>query len=110
MASLKAPSPRPRRRSRAKSGAGAVTLDLSPTRYIARVERETGREIEGPIEPHELLVHAHRDNHPVEIATQFLASRFIQVTGNEALVKDGLKLLNRLGGLAAESAGCPGAW
>jgi nucleoside-diphosphate-sugar epimerase len=105
MASLKAPSPRPRRRSRAKAGAATAALDLSPSRYIARVERETGREIEGPIEPHELLVHAHRDNHPVEIATQFLASRFIQFTGNEALVKDGLKLLNRLGGLAAESAG-----
>jgi nucleoside-diphosphate-sugar epimerase len=105
MASLKVAPPSPRRRSHAKAAAEDARLDMSPGRYIARVERESGREIEGPIEPHELLVHAHRDNHPVEIATQFLASRLIQVTGNEAIVKDGLKLLNRMGGLAAESAG-----
>jgi len=105
MASLKVAPPDPRRRSHPKAEAEAAPLDLLPTRYIARVERDSGREIEGPIEPHELLVHAHRDNHPVEIATQFVASRFIQVTGNEAIVKEGLKLLNRLGGLTAESAG-----
>jgi nucleoside-diphosphate-sugar epimerase len=78
---------------------------MSPNRYIARIDRATGKEIRGPIDPHELLVHAHRDNHPLEIATQYLASRVIQVTGNEAIVKDGLKVMGKLGGFAAEAVG-----
>jgi nucleoside-diphosphate-sugar epimerase len=61
--------------------------------------------VPGPIDPEELLVHAHRDNHPVEIAAQFAASRFIQVTGNEALVRRGLKAVNRLGGLLGQGVG-----
>src|SRR5206468_6830936 len=44
-----------------------------------------------------------RDNHPVEIAAQFAASRFIELTGNEALVKRGLKAVDRLGGLVGEA-------
>jgi nucleoside-diphosphate-sugar epimerase len=82
---------------------------MSPSRYIARVDRETGVELSDVIDPAELLVHAHRDHHPVEIAAQFLASRLIQVTGNEAFVKRGLKALNRLGGrLASTAAGLTG--
>jgi nucleoside-diphosphate-sugar epimerase len=50
-----------------------------------------------PIDPAELLVHAHRDDHPVEIAAQFLASRLIRVTGNEALVRRILRALDRVG-------------
>jgi nucleoside-diphosphate-sugar epimerase len=96
----------PRRRSRPETTpADGAAVDMSPARYIARIERATGLEIKDPIDPHELLVHAHRDNHPMEIATQFLASRFIQVTGNETLVKEGLRLLGRLGNVAAGSVG-----
>jgi nucleoside-diphosphate-sugar epimerase len=69
------------------------------------VDRQTGAEVPGPIDPEELLVHAHRDNHPVEIAAQFAASRFIQVTGNEALVQRGLKIVNRLGGMVGQGVG-----
>ncbi len=68
-----------------------------------KVDRTTGAEVPGPIDPEELLVHAHRDNHPVEIAAQFAASRFIQLTGNEALVKRGLRAVDRLGGLVGEA-------
>ena len=68
-----------------------------------KVDRETGAELPDEIEPAELLVHAHRDHHPVEIAAQFLASRLVQVTGNEALVKRGLKTLDRLGARAAST-------
>ena len=53
--------------------------------------------VSDPIEPADLLVHAHRDRHPVEIAAQFLASRLIHVTGNESLVKKGLKAVERVG-------------
>ena len=79
--------------------------DSSPSRYIARVDLKTGKEVPGPIDPDELLVHAHRDHHPVQLTAQFLASRFIQVTGNERFVRDGLRLLNRAGAKAAEAIG-----
>jgi nucleoside-diphosphate-sugar epimerase len=95
---------KPRRRSRPET-AESGRVDMSPAHYIARIDRATGRELTEPIDPHELLVHAHRDNHPVEIAIQFLASRAVQVTGNEAIVRDGLKVLGKLGSFAAESAG-----
>jgi nucleoside-diphosphate-sugar epimerase len=78
--------------------------DNSPGHYIARVARETGEEIAGPIEPDELLVHAHRDKHPVEIAAQFAASRVVQLTGNERVVREGMRAVNRVGGLVAEGA------
>ncbi len=106
MPARKVTPPKPRRRSRPEAApAEGPLVDTSPTRYIARIDRTTGKERPEPIDPHELLVHAHRDNHPLEIATQFLASRVVQVTGNETLVKEGLKALGKLGGFAAESVG-----
>jgi nucleoside-diphosphate-sugar epimerase len=82
-----------------------VELDASPTRYIARISRGTGQEIPGPIDPDELLVHAHRDHHPVEVAAAFLASRLVQLTGREGAVGDGLRALNTVGSLLARGAG-----
>ena len=83
---------------------GGEPIDTAPSRYIVKVDRATGAELEDPIEPSELLVHAHRDRHPAEIAAQFLASRLVQVTGNEALVKKALRTLDRLGGRVGEAA------
>ena len=80
-------------------------LDSSPNRYIQRVSRESGEEIPGPIEPEELLVHHYRDNHPVEVAAQFVASRIMQWTGIERLVRGGLRGLNTLGGAVAGAVG-----
>ena len=70
---------------------------MSPSRYIVKVDRASGEPLSGPIDPADLLVHAHRDHHPVEIAVQFLASRFIQVTGNERVIKRGLKAIEAIG-------------
>jgi nucleoside-diphosphate-sugar epimerase len=78
---------------------------MSPSRYIVKVDRATGEPLAEPIEPQELLVHAHRDRHPVEIAAQFVASRFIQLTGNEALVKSGLRGVEKLGARVGRLAG-----
>jgi nucleoside-diphosphate-sugar epimerase len=78
---------------------------MSPSRYIVKVDRATGEPLPGPIEPADLLVHAHRDHHPVEIAAQFLASRFIQVTGNERLVKRGLKAAEAIGSRVGRTVG-----
>jgi nucleoside-diphosphate-sugar epimerase len=112
MAPVRAVPPKPRRTAKGsrparpararKTAEAAPPLDMSPSRYIMKVDRASGVEVSGPIEPDELLVHAHRDNHPVQIAAQFAASRFIRLTGNEAFVTRGLKAVNRLGGLVGE--------
>ena len=106
---------RPGRRSapaaRRSKPAPREPVNTSPSRYIVKVDRATGEALSDPIEPAELLVHAHRDRHPVEIAAQFAASRLIRLTGNEALVKAGLrgieKLGSRVGSLAARFTGNP---
>ena len=80
-------------------------MDMSPARYIVKVERATGEPLTDPIDPADLLVHAHRDRHPVEIAAQFLASRLVQVTGNEGLVRRGLGLVEALGSRVGRTVG-----
>ncbi|HET7291459.1 MAG TPA: SDR family oxidoreductase [Vicinamibacteria bacterium] len=85
--------------------AEAEEPDLTPSRYIARVDPQTGREIPGPIDPDELLVHAHRDRHPAEVAAQFVASRVIGLTGQERVVRQGLRALTGLGRLVAGGVG-----
>ncbi len=79
-------------------------MDISPNRYIEKVNRATGREIPGAIDPDDLLVHAHRDQHPIEVAAQVIASRFIRTTGKEKAVERGLKAINEIAGRGAEFA------
>ncbi len=76
-----------------------------PSTYIARVSRRTGKEIPGPLVADELLVHAHRDNHPVEVLAQFLASRFLELTGNETVVNETMRTINWLGSFLARTVG-----
>ena len=80
-----------------RGAAAEPAVEMSPGEYIVKVDRATGEPLSDPIDPAELLVHAHRDRHPVEIAAQFLASRLIHLTGNESLVKQGLKGIERAG-------------
>ncbi len=78
--------------------------DLSPNRYIEKVNRATGREIPGAIDPDDLLVHAHRDQNLIEVAAQVIASGFIRSTGKERAVERGLKAINEMAGRGAELA------
>ncbi len=80
-----------------RAAAADADPDFSPSRYIARISLDTGKEMPGPIDPEELLVHAHRDRHPVEVAAQFVANRVVGLTGKEAVVRRGLKAFNTLG-------------
>jgi nucleoside-diphosphate-sugar epimerase len=64
-----------------------------------------GEEVPGLIEPEELLVHAHRDKHPVEIAAQFLASRLVRMTRDEEAVRKALRAAHDLGMKLAASIG-----
>jgi nucleoside-diphosphate-sugar epimerase len=91
--------------SRPRPRPEAPEVDLAPSRYIARVDRQTGREIPGSIHPEELLVHAHRDQHPAELAAQFVASRVIRLTGKERVVRQGLRALTGLGHWMAGGVG-----
>ena len=84
--------------------AQAKSVDLSPNRYVEKVNRVTGQEIRGPIDPDDLLVHAHRDQHPLEVAAQVIASGFIRSTGRERAVERGLKAINEMAGRGAELA------
>jgi nucleoside-diphosphate-sugar epimerase len=79
--------------------------DSSPSRYIKRVLRSTGEETPGPIEPDELLVHAHRDKHPVQVAAQLAASRLIHLTGKEGVAREAMRGINKIGGALAEVLG-----
>jgi len=88
-----------------RRAAHTPALDIDPARYIARVDPLSGKEIPGPIDPDDLLVHAHRDQSPAEVAAQFLASRVIGLTGKERLVRRGLRALSGLGGLVADGVG-----
>jgi hypothetical protein len=78
---------------------------MSPSRYIVKVERATGEPRSDEIDPSDLLVHAHRDHHPVEIAAQFLASRLVRLTGNERVVKGGLRAIEALGSRVGRTVG-----
>src|SRR5262245_35396804 len=100
---MKTRSSRPSRS--AAASAPVPPFDPSPERYIARVSRASGEEVPGPIDPDELLVHHHRDNHPLEVAVSFLASRAVQITGREGAVGDGLRALNQVGSFVARSVG-----
>ena len=84
---------------------GEMMSQSSPSRYIAKVSLASGKEILRPIDPDELLVSAHRDNNPIEVAAQYVASRLIQLTGNEQKVREGLRKINMLGTKLAESIG-----
>jgi nucleoside-diphosphate-sugar epimerase len=91
--------------SRKRSAQAEAQIDPSPGRYIARISLATGHEIRGAIDPSELLVHAHRDRHPVEVAAQYVANQVVGLTGREAFVRRGLRAVNSLGHWVARGVG-----
>ena len=103
----KAPAPAPKKPAAAPRPAvdgvphvnpeGEFLWASSPSRYIARMSAVTGREVLRPVDPDELLIQAHRDKNPLEVTAQFLASRLIQLTGNEDTVRDGMRKANEVG-------------
>jgi nucleoside-diphosphate-sugar epimerase len=84
---------------------GEMMWESSPSRYIAKISLVTGKEIPRPIDPEDLLVHAHRDRNPIEVTVAFLASRLVSFTGNEEKVQASLRKVNALGEKIAEALG-----
>jgi nucleoside-diphosphate-sugar epimerase len=77
----------------------------SPSRYVARIDRRSGRELRSPIRPDELLVHAYRDRHPLRLTVQVLASRLGAATGSEWLVRRAVRAVDALGSSFAAGLG-----
>src|SRR5262249_19728870 len=84
---------------------GEMMWESSPSRYIAKISLTSRKEILRPIDPDELLVHAHRDKNPIDVTAQSLASRLIEFTGNEEGVREGLRKVNAFGSRLAETLG-----
>ena len=74
---------RPASRRATRRDPPAPVVDMSPAQYIVR-STAPRRSSPRPDRPDELLVHAHRDQHPVEVAAQFLASRLIRSRATRA--------------------------
>src|SRR5258706_13857183 len=100
-----APAPADSPYAPASNPRGEMMWESSPSRYIAKISLVTRKEVLRPIDPDELLVHAHRDKNPIEVTANFVASRLIELTGNEDKVREGLKKVNALGTKLAESLG-----
>ena len=79
----------------------------SPGRYLERIEVASGKVIAGEIEPQELLIVSHRDDHPVEIHAGYMASRMIRATGSEEAA---LSKLLRMRALGRRVAGGVARW
>lgn len=88
----------------AASEADAI-WEFSPSRYIARISPRTGQEMRRPIDPDELLIGAHRDNHPLEVAVEYVANRAIALTGKTDLVRKAMRAVNDVGAFVAERVG-----
>ena len=90
--------------SRPPEAQPATPSTARPRATSPRSPRDRER-LANQIDPAELLVHAHRDHHPVEVAVQYFASRLVGVTGNEDGVRQAMRAVNQLGASAAETLG-----
>jgi nucleoside-diphosphate-sugar epimerase len=70
--------------------------ELSPDRYVERIDLYTGEPTPG-IEPRELLIHAHRDHHPFDVQARSLIGWWVEKTGEAWTVWRRMDGLRRLG-------------
>lgn len=75
----------------------SATLDSSPSRYLDRVCLVTGDVLTDEIQPEDLLVGSHRDDHVLDVYTRFLMSRLVEWTGQPEQITAGVKDLRRFG-------------
>ena len=65
-----------------------IPVSVSPSRYIARMNGATGREVLRPIDPEELLITAHRDKNPFEVTTSDGRAGALELASGDALKAD----------------------
>ena len=76
--------------------------EMTPNRYIEKVELDSGRVVEGPIEPEELLVSHHRDYHLADVQAQRFMSRVVADTGDEDHARSRMREVREMGHKASE--------
>lgn len=80
----------------------SVPPEISPNRYIEKVSLATGEPLAVDILPKQLLVHHHRDYHPVDVQARRLMSRLVRSTGDEGHARRRMKEIRKLGHRASE--------
>lgn len=80
----------------------SVPPEISPNRYLEKVSLATGDVLDVDILPKQLLVHHHRDYHPVDFQARRLMSRLVRKTGNEEAARQKMREIRQLGHKAAE--------
>ncbi len=83
----------------------ALPPELEPKRYIEKVSLVSGEVLDHPILPKHLLVHNHRDYHPVDIHARHVMSRVVRETGDEEAARQRIRKRRRLGHRTAEVLG-----
>ena len=74
-----------------------IPPEISPNRYIEKVELASGEVLEDEILPRQLLVHNHRDYHIVDIHAHYMMGRVVKATGDENWAYEKMKRMRRLG-------------
>jgi nucleoside-diphosphate-sugar epimerase len=73
-----------------------LSIELSPDRYVERIDLYTGEPTPG-VKPQELLVHAHRDHHVMDVQARSLIGWWVERTGEAWTVWRRMEGLRRLG-------------
>jgi nucleoside-diphosphate-sugar epimerase len=79
------------------SDTGTIDVAGSPSRYIEKVSLRTGAVLNEEIKPEQLLIHAHRDFHPLDFEARRIMSRIVRKTGDEEKARATIRRWRRLG-------------
>ncbi len=71
--------------------------EYRPSRYIEKVNLETGEVLPDKILPKQLLVHNHRDYHLVDMQARRMMSRIVRATGDVNEARRRMRRMRRLG-------------
>jgi len=80
-----------------------TTVNMDPRQYIIKRSRQTGEVIDTAFSPEDLLVHAHRDNHPADVTARAAMSQLVDLTGKEDWVKRVMKQTRKVGQASSET-------
>jgi len=75
--------------------------DSAPSRYIEKIRLADGDVLDDPIRPEDLLIHSHRDYHPVDIHARYMTGRVVRTTGSK---RTALRKLRKMRGHARRAA------
>lgn len=74
-----------------------IPEEMSPSRYIEKVDLLSGEVLEHEIQPRHLLVNTHRDYHVADVQARRFMARMLRATGDEEIVRRRMKEVRQLG-------------